>query len=64
MKRDRITQYYNYILNEKWKKERFRTLKLLDEIQLEIPRFGKPYLKLEIEESELESLKQALKEEL
>ncbi len=64
MKRDRITQYDNYILKEKWKKERFRTLKLLDEIQLEIPRFGKPYLKLEIEESELESLKQALKEEL
>ena len=64
MKRDRITQYDNYIIKEKWKKERFRTLKLLDEIQLEIPRFGKPYLKLEIEESELESLKQALKEEL
>ncbi|GMN11271.1 hypothetical protein MTsPCn9_11220 [Croceitalea sp. MTPC9] len=64
VKRDRVTQYDNYILKEKWKKERIKTLKLLDEIKLENPRFGKPYYKLEIKESELESLKQALKEEL
>ncbi len=64
LKRDRVTQYDNYILKEKWKKERIRILKLFDEIKLEKPRFGKPYYKLEIEGSELESLKQALNEEL
>ncbi|WP_350293000.1 hypothetical protein [uncultured Croceitalea sp.] len=64
VKKDRVTQYDYYILKEKWKSERKKFLKLLEQIKKEKPRFGKPYYKLEIEESELESLKQALKEEL
>lgn len=64
LKRDKVTQYDNYILKEKWKKERKQVLRFLEQIKKEKPRFGKPYFKIEIEESELESLKQALKEEL
>ena len=64
LKRDRVTQYDNYILKENWKTERKRVLKLLDKIKLEKPRFGKSYHKIEIEESDLESLKQDLNKEL
>ena len=64
VKKDRVTQYDNYMLKEKWKSERKQVLNLLKQINLEKPRFGKPYYKIEIEESVLESLKQALKEEL
>lgn len=64
LKRDKVTQYDNYMLKENWKKERNRVLKLLDKITLEKPRFGKSYYKIKIEESDLESLRQDLNEEL
>lgn len=64
LKRDKETQYDNYMLKEKWKAERTQVLGFLEQIKKEKPRFGKPYFKLEIGELELESLKQALKEEL
>ena len=64
LKRDRVTQYDNYMLKENWNKERARVLKVLDRIKLEKPRFGKSYYKIEIEENELESLRQGLNEEL
>lgn len=64
LKRDRVTQYDNYLLKENWKKERIKILKVLDRITLEKPRFGKSYYKVEIEEDDLESLKQDLNEEL
>ncbi len=64
LKRDRATQYDNYMLKENWKKERKQILKLLDRITLEKSRFGKSYYKIEIEESDLESLKQVLNKEL
>ncbi|MCW5516956.1 BfmA/BtgA family mobilization protein [Muriicola sp. Z0-33] len=60
MKKKMITQYDNYILKENWRKERARVLKLLDKGRLEKSRFGKPYFKLEINESELESLRKEL----
>ncbi|MFD2588334.1 BfmA/BtgA family mobilization protein [Croceitalea marina] len=62
LKRDKVTQYDNYMLKEKWKAERKKVLQFFEQIKKEKPRFGKPYYKLEIKESELESLKQALKE--
>jgi hypothetical protein len=52
------------MLKENWKKERKQILKLLDQITLEKSRFGKSYYKIEIEESDLESLKQDLNKEL
>ena len=64
MKRDKVSQYDNYMLKENWKKERNRVLKLLDQIKLEKPRFGKSHYKIEIEESDLESLRQDLNQEL
>ncbi|GMN08459.1 hypothetical protein MTsPCn5_38480 [Croceitalea sp. MTPC5] len=60
---NKVSQYDNYILKEKWKKERKQVLKLLEHIKKEKPRFGKPYFKIEIEPSELENLKKALKED-
>ncbi|WP_350286858.1 BfmA/BtgA family mobilization protein [uncultured Croceitalea sp.] len=63
MKRDRLTQYDNYMLKENWKDERKRVLKLLNRITLEKPRFGKSYYKVEIEEGDLESLRQDLNQE-
>jgi len=64
LKRNKVTQYDNYMLKENWKKERKRVLKLLDRITLEKSRFGKSYYKIEIEESDLENLKQDLNREL
>ncbi|GMN08395.1 hypothetical protein MTsPCn5_37840 [Croceitalea sp. MTPC5] len=64
LKRDRVTQYDNYMLKENWKKERIQILKLLNQITLEKPRFGKAYFKLDVEQSHLESLKESLKQEL
>lgn len=64
LKRDKVTQYDNYMLKENWKKERKKVLKLLNRITLEKSRFGKSYHKIEIEESDLESLKQDLNKEL
>jgi len=64
LRRDRVSQYDNYILKENWKKERKKVLKLLDRITLEKPRFGKSYYKIEIEENDLENLKQDLNKEL
>ncbi|WP_297691177.1 BfmA/BtgA family mobilization protein [uncultured Eudoraea sp.] len=64
LKRDKATQYDNYMLKENWKKERKQILKLLDRITLEKSRFGKSFYKIEIEESDLESLKQDLNKEL
>jgi len=64
MKKDRISQYDNYILKEKWKKERKKVLQFLEQIKKEKPRFGKSYFKIEIEQSELEKLKQTLKQEV
>ena len=64
LKRDKVTQYDNYMLKENWKNERKRVLKLLDRITMEKPRFAKPYYKIEIEEKDLESLKQDLNKEL
>lgn len=63
LKRDKATQYDNYMLKEKWKAERKQVLRFLGQIKKEKPRFGKPYFKIEIEASELEDLKQALKED-
>lgn len=64
LKRGKVTQYDNYMLKENWKKERTSVLKLLDRITLEKPRFGKPYYKIEIQENDLESLRQDLNREL
>lgn len=64
LKRDRVTQYDNYMLKENWKKERIQVLKLLNQITLEKSRFGKSYYKIKIEESDLESLKKDLNKEL
>lgn len=64
LKRDRVTQYDNYMLKENWKDERKKVLKLLNRITLEKPRFGKSYYKIEIEGSDLENLKQDLNKEL
>ncbi len=64
LKRDIVTQYDNYMLKENWNNERKRVLKLLDRITLEKPRFGKSYHKIEIEESDLEVLRQDLSQEL
>jgi sulfur relay (sulfurtransferase) DsrC/TusE family protein len=64
LKKNRVTQYDNYMLKENWKKERKQILKLLDQITLEKSRFGKSYYKIEIEENDLESLKQDLNKEL
>uniref|UniRef100_UPI00262B1E49 hypothetical protein n=1 Tax=Ulvibacterium sp. TaxID=2665914 RepID=UPI00262B1E49 len=64
LRRDKVTQYDNYVLKESWRKERKRVLKVLDRVTLEKPRFGKSYYKIEIEESDLESLKQDLNQEL
>ncbi len=64
LKRDKVSQYDNYMLKESWKKERNRILKVLDKIKFEKPRFGKSYYKIEIEESDLENLKQDLNQEL
>lgn len=64
LKRDKVTQYDNFMLKESWKNERKRLLKLLDRITMEKPRFGKSYYKIEIEESDLESLRQDLSQEL
>uniref|UniRef100_UPI002605CD81 hypothetical protein n=1 Tax=Ulvibacterium sp. TaxID=2665914 RepID=UPI002605CD81 len=64
LRRDKVTQYDNYMLKENWKDERKRVLKLLDQIKLEKPRFGKSYYKIEIGESDLEKLKQDLNQEL
>ncbi|MDT0540713.1 BfmA/BtgA family mobilization protein [Croceitalea sp. P059] len=63
LKRDKVTQYDNYMLKKKWKSERKQVLRFLEQIKKEKPRFGKPYFKLEIKESELESLKQVLKKD-
>ena len=64
IRRDKMTQNDNYMLKENWKDERKRVLKLLDRITLEKPRFGKSYYKIEIEELDLESLKQDLNQDL
>ncbi|WP_350292236.1 BfmA/BtgA family mobilization protein [uncultured Croceitalea sp.] len=64
LKKDRITQYDNYMLKENWKKERNKVLKLLNKAKLEKPRFGKAYFKLDIEQSDLESLKETLNKKL
>lgn len=64
LKRDRVTQYDNYMLKENWKKERAMVLKFLNRITLEKSRFGRSYYKIEIEESDLESLKKDLNKEL
>ncbi len=64
LKKDRITQYDNYILKENWKKERNKVLKLLNKVKLEKPRFGKAYFKFDIDQSDLESLKESLRQEL
>ncbi|WP_431124283.1 BfmA/BtgA family mobilization protein [Flagellimonas flava] len=64
LKQNRITQYDNYILKENWKNERTRILKILYQVKLEKPRFGKAYFKLDMEQSDLESLKESLKQEL
>ena len=48
------------MLKENWRKERTQIQKLLDQIKLEKPSFGKPYYKLDIIEGELESLKMTL----
>lgn len=62
IKRDTVTQYDNYMLKENWKDERKKILKLLDQITLEKPRFGKSYYKIKIEENDLQSLRQDLNE--
>ena len=64
LKKDRITQYDNYILKVNWKNERNKVLKLLNKVKLEKPRFGKQYFKLDINENDLESLKKVLGQEL
>lgn len=64
LRRDKVTQYDNYMLKENWKNERKRVLKVLNQITLEKPRFGKSYYKVEIEESDLESIRQDLNKEL
>ncbi len=64
LKKDKITQYDNYMLKENWEKERNKVLKLLNKVKLEKPRFGKAYFKLIIEQSDLEGLKESLKQEL
>ncbi|WP_350292582.1 BfmA/BtgA family mobilization protein [uncultured Croceitalea sp.] len=64
MKKDKVTQYDNYILKENWGKQRIRILKLLNQVTLEKPRFGIAYFKLDIEQSDLESLKEVLRQEL
>lgn len=64
LKKDRITQYDNYMLKENWKKERNKVSKVLNQVKLEKPRFGNAYFKLDIARSDLESLKESLKQEL
>jgi len=64
LKRDKVSQYDNYMLKENWKTERKRVLKLLNKITLEKSRFGKSYHKIKIDESDLESLRQDLNKEL
>jgi len=64
LRRGKVTQYDNYMLKENWKKKRIQILKLLDRITSEKSRFGKAYYKIEIEESDLESLKEDLNKEL
>jgi len=64
LRTDRITQHDNYVLKENWKKERMEVLKILNQVKLEKPTFGKTYYKLAIEESDLESLKEALNKKL
>jgi hypothetical protein len=64
IEKDRVTQYDNYMLKEDWGKERNKVLKLLNQLKLEKPRFGKAFYKLNVEEGDLESLKQELNEKI
>ncbi|MGI9550428.1 MAG: BfmA/BtgA family mobilization protein, partial [Aurantibacter sp.] len=64
LRRDKVTRYDNYMLKENWRKERKRVLKVLNQITLEKPRFGKSYYKVEIKKGDLESLRQDLNQEL